>query len=100
MDQNQFENGAHREYSNAEYTNMFKCYIRQGENFPRAAADYAELFPNLRHPDHRVIRNVVNSIEETGCVNPHSRVRQLINGLIYLCLSFILNCTIFIQLNK
>ena len=77
MDDNQFYNDAHRQYTNAEYINMYKCFIREDENEQRAALEYARLYPNLRHPDYRVIRNVVASMNETGCINPHARERQV-----------------------
>ena len=70
-------NIAHRQYTNAEYINMYKCYIREGEDFQEAVLAYALLYPNLRHPDHRVIRNIVRSMDESGCINPHARERQV-----------------------
>ena len=73
-------NAAHRAYSNAEYINMYKCFIRQDEKFPRAAEEYARLYPDIRHPDYRVIRNVVNSMNETGCINPYSQERQFFDN--------------------
>ena len=71
-----FNNDAWREYTNAEYLQMYRQYVRQGDDSRRAAEDYALSFPNRRHPDHRVIQNVVDSLSDTGCVNPRARERQ------------------------
>lgn len=70
------QNNAHSDYTNAEYLEMFRSYVRMDDNCRRASANYAILFPNSRHPDHRVIRNVVNSLQQTGCVNPRAQGRQ------------------------
>ena len=69
-------NDAGREYTNAEYLQMYRCYVLRGDDCRRAAEEYAARFPNARHPDHRVIRNIVDSMEESGCVNPRARGRQ------------------------
>ena len=72
---------AGQEYTNAEYLQMYRCYVTRGDNCRHAAEEYAVRFPNARHPDHRVIRNVVDSLEETGSVNPRARGRQPVPSL-------------------
>ena len=72
-------NIAHRQYTNAEYIIMYKCYIREGENVHRTVSALALLYPNLRQPDHRVIRNIVASMDESGCINPHARERKVVD---------------------
>lgn len=57
-------------YFSDEYFNMIRLYFLNRENSARAAAEYARVYPNLRHPDANVINGAIRRLRETGNVIP------------------------------
>ena len=53
-------------YEIDEYFEMIGFFFENGRSAARAAAAYAEFFPNRRHPDANVIIVAVRRTRETG----------------------------------
>jgi len=53
-----------------EYFNMVRLFFDNGESGARAAGAYAAAYPNMRHPDAKVIDAEVRRSRESGNVMP------------------------------
>lgn len=53
-------------YSSNEYADIVILYGECNQNARRTALQYADLYPNRRHPDHRTIIKVIQRLRDQG----------------------------------
>jgi hypothetical protein len=58
-------------YCAQEYYDMIRLYFTNGERATHAAVEYANLYPNRRHPDKNVIAGAIRRLRETGSALPN-----------------------------